>query len=185
MTQTRSMDQSSHGFALSTALIPTTRHMSWLSPVVSQALWFCQALLMQSASVYPTFHDSVQLNGFIGGEAYVIKPRQTKERSPTSLLVEPPFGLNTSDINYDIPPRWRHLKHACGMYDLLCLVLLTNRLHPQVKTLVSIPDFRVLCHLRWPCIGRIYSGTRMDTIWADRQAFVLSADAPVLAHLQS
>ena len=55
------------------------------------------------------------LNSLTGGEAYVIKPRQTKERSPTSLLVEPPFSLNTSNINYDDPPRWRHLKHACGM----------------------------------------------------------------------
>ena len=152
--------------------------------MVSQALSFCRAPLTRSVSVHPIFYDSIQLDGFAGGEAYVIKPRQTKERSPTSLLVEPPFGLNTSDINYDIPPRWRHLKHACGMYDLSYLVLLTNRLHLQVKTLVSTPDFGALCRLRWPCTGRIYSGTRMDTIWADRQAFVLSADAPVLAHPQ-
>ncbi|KAF9782828.1 carbohydrate esterase family 9 protein [Thelephora terrestris] len=72
----------------------------------------------------------------IGGEAYVIKPRQTKERSPTSLLVEPPFGLNSSHINHDIPPRWRHLKHACGE-------------NP----------------------ARFYSATRMDTVWADREAY--------------
>jgi len=81
----------------------------------------------------------VPLNSFVGGEAYVIKPRQTKERSPTSLLVEPPFGLNSSDINYDIPPRWRHLKHACGMYTMPCVALVTDQLHPQVKTLVSRP----------------------------------------------
>lgn len=76
------------------------------------------------------------LNRFVAGEAYVIKQRQTKERSPTSLLVEPPFGLNTSTVNYDIPPRWRHLKHACGVYNLPCVALLTDRVYPQAKILV-------------------------------------------------
>ncbi|OCH88880.1 composite domain of metallo-dependent hydrolase [Obba rivulosa] len=50
----------------------------------------------------------------IGGQAFVIKLRPTKERSPTSLLLEPPFDLNGTNVNPHQPPRWRHMKHACG-----------------------------------------------------------------------
>lgn len=50
----------------------------------------------------------------IGGQAFVIKLRQTKERVPTAMLVEPPFTLNGSHFDRDLPPRWRHMKHACG-----------------------------------------------------------------------
>ncbi|KAF8904152.1 hypothetical protein CPB85DRAFT_1225892 [Mucidula mucida] len=47
----------------------------------------------------------------IGGQAFVIKPRPTAEKSSSSMLLEPPFHLNGSE--YD-PPRWRQMKHACG-----------------------------------------------------------------------
>ncbi|KZV62706.1 carbohydrate esterase family 9 protein, partial [Peniophora sp. CONT] len=50
----------------------------------------------------------------IGGQAFRIKLRPTAERSPTSMLVEPPFGLNGSDIDYYTAPRWRLMKQACG-----------------------------------------------------------------------
>ncbi|KAJ7485567.1 amidohydrolase-domain-containing protein [Mycena latifolia] len=50
----------------------------------------------------------------MGGQGFVIKLRPTKERSSSALLLEPPFGLNGSDVDYDVPPRWRHMKHACG-----------------------------------------------------------------------
>ncbi|KAI6103408.1 hypothetical protein F5141DRAFT_1293329 [Pisolithus sp. B1] len=50
----------------------------------------------------------------IGGQAFVIKLRQTKERVPTAMLVEPPFTLNGSHFDHDLSPRWRHMKHACG-----------------------------------------------------------------------
>ncbi|KAL6308850.1 hypothetical protein BKA93DRAFT_481716 [Sparassis latifolia] len=50
----------------------------------------------------------------IGGQAFVIKLRPTDERSPTSMLVEPPFGLNGSEVDTTLPPRWRHMKQACG-----------------------------------------------------------------------
>ncbi|KAI0085138.1 hypothetical protein BDY19DRAFT_457969 [Irpex rosettiformis] len=49
----------------------------------------------------------------IGGQGFVIKPRPTKERSPTSFLLEPPFNLNSS-YEGQVPSRWRHIKHACG-----------------------------------------------------------------------
>ncbi|KAG6333567.1 hypothetical protein ID866_5529 [Astraeus odoratus] len=52
--------------------------------------------------------------GAIGGEAFPIKLRKTKENSPSSMLVEPPVGINTTfPYEYD-KPRWRHLKQACG-----------------------------------------------------------------------
>ncbi|KAH7889205.1 hypothetical protein F5I97DRAFT_486659 [Phlebopus sp. FC_14] len=50
----------------------------------------------------------------IGGQAFIMKLRETKERSPTSMLVEPPYTLNGSHFDHDLPPRWRHMKHACG-----------------------------------------------------------------------
>ncbi|EGN99656.1 hypothetical protein SERLA73DRAFT_159873 [Serpula lacrymans var. lacrymans S7.3] len=50
----------------------------------------------------------------IGGQAFTIKLRSTQERSSSSLLVEPPFGLNGSDVDLEVPPRWRHMKHACA-----------------------------------------------------------------------
>ncbi|KAF7330339.1 Carbohydrate esterase family 9 protein [Mycena venus] len=50
-------------------------------------------------------------NGYVG---FVIKIRPTKERSSSALLLEPPFGINGSEVDYNVPPRWRHMKHACG-----------------------------------------------------------------------
>ncbi|KZT11046.1 uncharacterized protein LAESUDRAFT_809876 [Laetiporus sulphureus 93-53] len=77
----------------------------------------------------------------IGGQGFVIKLRPTDERSPSSMLLEPPFSLNGSDIDLDLPPRWRHMKHACGE-------------NP----------------------ARVYSGTRMDTTWAYREAYNKARD---------
>ncbi|KLO20165.1 composite domain of metallo-dependent hydrolase [Schizopora paradoxa] len=51
----------------------------------------------------------------IGGQAFVMKWRPTTERSPTSMLLEPPLDiLNASSVDHSAPPRWRHMKHACG-----------------------------------------------------------------------
>ncbi|TFK44771.1 hypothetical protein BDQ12DRAFT_673545 [Crucibulum laeve] len=72
----------------------------------------------------------------IGGQAFVIKLRETAERSPSSMLVEPPYQINQSYPNPNLPLRWRHIKHACGE-------------NPS----------------------GIYHGTRMDTIWAFREAY--------------
>ncbi|KAL0072430.1 hypothetical protein AAF712_000193 [Marasmius tenuissimus] len=69
----------------------------------------------------------------IGGQAFVIKLRQTDELSPTSMLLEPPqnLHLNKSGTPLRYTP-WRHMKHACG---------------------------------------DTYSATRLDTIWAFREAY--------------
>ncbi|KAF9462476.1 carbohydrate esterase family 9 protein [Collybia nuda] len=50
----------------------------------------------------------------IGGQAFVVKLRQTSERSPSSMLLEPPYHINNSFPNPNLPLRWRHMKHACG-----------------------------------------------------------------------
>ncbi|KAF7375144.1 Carbohydrate esterase family 9 protein [Mycena sanguinolenta] len=50
----------------------------------------------------------------MGGQGFVIKLRPTEERSSSALLLEPPFGINGSEVDYNVPPRWRHMKHACG-----------------------------------------------------------------------
>ncbi|KAK0497265.1 hypothetical protein EDD18DRAFT_148225 [Armillaria luteobubalina] len=72
----------------------------------------------------------------IGGQGFVIKLRPTAERSPSSLLLEPPFSINGTEVDLSLPPRWRQMKHACGE-------------NPS----------------------RVYSGTRMDTIWALRNGY--------------
>ncbi|KAG2142813.1 uncharacterized protein EDB93DRAFT_1338417 [Suillus bovinus] len=50
----------------------------------------------------------------IGGQAFIIKLRPTAERSPSSMLLEPPYTLNGSHFDHSLTPRWRHMKHACG-----------------------------------------------------------------------
>ncbi|KAF9529384.1 carbohydrate esterase family 9 protein [Crepidotus variabilis] len=50
----------------------------------------------------------------IGGQGFVMKIRETGEKSPSSMLLEPPYQINTSFPNPNLPSRWRHIKHACG-----------------------------------------------------------------------
>ncbi|KAJ7164022.1 carbohydrate esterase family 9 protein [Mycena crocata] len=71
----------------------------------------------------------------IGGQAFVIKLRKTPERSSTSMVLEAPYQINSSFPDPTRPPRWRHMKHACGE------------------------------NPRW------YGDTRMDTIYAFREAY--------------
>lgn len=68
--------------------------------------------------------------GNIGGQAFTFKPRWTKENSPQSMQVEPPFVIEESDSGENQWTRtgaWRHIKvslaglrskltkqHACG-----------------------------------------------------------------------
>ncbi|KAJ7178858.1 hypothetical protein C8R43DRAFT_871685 [Mycena crocata] len=77
----------------------------------------------------------------MGGQGFVIKLRPTEERSSSSLLLEPPFGLNGSAVDYDLPPRWRHMKSA----------------RPFSSIASESP--------------RVYDGTRMDTVWSVRKAY--------------
>ncbi|KZT72052.1 carbohydrate esterase family 9 protein [Daedalea quercina L-15889] len=72
----------------------------------------------------------------IGGQGFTIKLRETAERTPTSMLLEPPYQINASFPDQTDRPRWRQMKHACGE-------------NPS----------------------RVYGNTRMDTIWAFRQAY--------------
>lgn len=46
----------------------------------------------------------------IGGQAFVIKLRPTEERSPTSMLLEPPYTINDTRVDPTLPPRWRQMK---------------------------------------------------------------------------
>ncbi|KAF8630669.1 hypothetical protein AX15_002817 [Amanita polypyramis BW_CC] len=50
----------------------------------------------------------------IGGQAFPIKIRPTGERSISSMLLEPPYNIDTMRIDPSSPPRWRQMKHACG-----------------------------------------------------------------------
>jgi imidazolonepropionase-like amidohydrolase len=46
-----------------------------------------------------------------GGQAFPIKLRETKERSSSSMLLEPPYQINgSSSGDPSGPPRWRHMK---------------------------------------------------------------------------
>lgn len=49
----------------------------------------------------------------IGGQAFMIKLRKTAEKSPSSMIVEPPHSLDGSQHNPE-NPRWRHLQQTCG-----------------------------------------------------------------------
>ncbi|KZT35524.1 hypothetical protein SISSUDRAFT_1064386 [Sistotremastrum suecicum HHB10207 ss-3] len=50
----------------------------------------------------------------VGGQAFPFKFRKTQERSPSSMLIEPPFNLNDTAREPGTPLRWRHMKHATG-----------------------------------------------------------------------
>lgn len=49
----------------------------------------------------------------IGGQSFFMKLRKTSERSPTSMLVDPPASL-TGEDELVAGVRWRHMKQACG-----------------------------------------------------------------------
>ncbi|KAF8525610.1 hypothetical protein BU17DRAFT_41726 [Hysterangium stoloniferum] len=53
-------------------------------------------------------------NNIAGGQAFVIKLRPTAERSAISKVIEPPHTLSGTNFDPSLPPRWRHMKHACG-----------------------------------------------------------------------
>ena len=44
----------------------------------------------------------------------MFKLRKTAERSPSSMVIEPPHTLNGSQPDTDAPLRWRHMKYACS-----------------------------------------------------------------------
>ncbi len=49
----------------------------------------------------------------IGGQAFVIKYRPTAEKSPSSMLLEPPHSIiNGSNVDPSLPPRWRQMKYV-------------------------------------------------------------------------
>ncbi|SCZ92564.1 BZ3500_MvSof-1268-A1-R1_Chr5-2g07982 [Microbotryum saponariae] len=52
----------------------------------------------------------------IGGQAFPIKLRPTKEKTPDSRVVELPYNIAGSKVEWkrEDPPRWRHMKMACG-----------------------------------------------------------------------
>ncbi|KAI0268341.1 composite domain of metallo-dependent hydrolase [Gloeopeniophorella convolvens] len=50
----------------------------------------------------------------IAGQAFMMKLRKTAERSPTSMVIEPPHEIDGSDASSLDPPRWRYLKQAAG-----------------------------------------------------------------------
>ncbi|KAJ7769202.1 hypothetical protein DFH07DRAFT_807206 [Mycena maculata] len=59
----------------------------------------------------------------IGDQSFLIKLRPTAERSTSPMLLEPPHTLSLNES--DGPPRWRHMKHACGENTL--------RVHSQTR----------------------------------------------------
>lgn len=89
----------------------------------------------------------------IGGQAFVIKLRPTAEGSPSSLVLEPPFSLNGT--NPTDAPHWRHMKHAAGENP--------SRVYSGESPSLAPPPSCL--RLEWS------QGTRMDTMWAFRQAY--------------
>ncbi|KAK8845279.1 hypothetical protein IAR55_005992 [Kwoniella newhampshirensis] len=77
----------------------------------------------------------------MGGQGFVFKPRPTKENTPSSMQLEPPFRKNAHDNETDggwerVANNWIHLKDACGQ-------------NPSA----------------------VYRQTRMDTSWDFRRAY--------------
>jgi len=57
------------------------------------------------------------LTAYAGGQAFTIKLRKTAERSPTAMLLEPPYQLNdTYPASGAIP--WRQMKYDIFLIDV-------------------------------------------------------------------
>lgn len=51
----------------------------------------------------------------IGGQAFAIKLRSTIENTPESKVLELPYNIKSAAVwKRGDPPRWRHMKMACG-----------------------------------------------------------------------
>lgn len=57
-------------------------------------------------------HNTYSQAVFSGGQAFMVKLRKTSEKSPTSMIIEPPHTLNGSTVDPDGPLRWRHMKYV-------------------------------------------------------------------------
>ncbi|KAF9241521.1 hypothetical protein BU15DRAFT_87115 [Melanogaster broomeanus] len=64
----------------------------------------------------------------IGGQAFVIKLRPTDERSPSSMLLEPPYTINGTQVDPSLPPRWRQMNRKC-----LCGCLFIGRVYGNTR----------------------------------------------------
>jgi len=61
----------------------------------------------------PVLRDLSTYNQHItAGQAFMMKLRKTMERSPTSMIIEPPKDINGSYVGLSDPPRWRYLKYV-------------------------------------------------------------------------
>ncbi|KAH9999801.1 hypothetical protein BJV77DRAFT_1058149 [Russula vinacea] len=85
---------------------------------------------LRTVDAFDTHDDSIQLVmaggvtsmqvlpgslNAIAGQAFMLKLRKTAERSPTSMIIEPPQDINGSySDTSDDHPRWRYLKQAAG-----------------------------------------------------------------------
>jgi hypothetical protein len=53
----------------------------------------------------------------IGGQAFVVKIRKTKEGGPSSMVLEPPATLHINGTRGEEDGvRWRHMKHAVRLF---------------------------------------------------------------------
>lgn len=67
---------------------------------------------LQSASSQVTYCHTAT-----GGQGFTIKLRKTAEHSPSSMLLEPPYQINSSFLDVEGSIRWRQMKYV---YDLCC-----------------------------------------------------------------
>ncbi|KAF7330294.1 Carbohydrate esterase family 9 protein [Mycena venus] len=69
----------------------------------------------------------------IGGQAFVIKLRKTAERSSTSMVLEPPYTVNSSFPDPARIPRWRHMKSVFSEIALSVLISHADMLAARIQ----------------------------------------------------
>lgn len=142
--------------------------------------------LLSSRVVNLTISDTSLVN-WSGGQAFVIKLRPTEERSPSSMLLEPPFTFNGSGIEEVQPPRWRQLKYVPFLYSIAIPNMITRKDKHVVCLICSIfgatslsltfvptgenpstcsnlQPHAVTCSMSMLSAGRFYSGTRSEAV---------------------
>lgn len=67
----------------------------------------------------------------LGGQAFPIKLRATKAKTPESLVLEMPYNIKSDAVwKEGEPPRFRHVKMACGeVRSSLCACILASYLY--------------------------------------------------------
>jgi hypothetical protein len=106
-----------------------------------------------------------------------MKLRPTDERSPSSMLLEPPYTLNGSHFDHSLTPRWRHMKYVDSPPRSFLLTFCSSSLCVTEQTCLryvskQLPSsYSSLTYPQGENPSSSYGITRLDSGWNFRAAY--------------